>query len=87
MRRNCGGALIGFLDELGDTVARLRPWVEAVRAAQIGDRRALQNVAPEIRTTAEVLYDGIELRLGKLPEKTRRRRLPAAPKAGRRRKR
>ncbi|MEI7819826.1 MAG: tetratricopeptide repeat protein [Verrucomicrobiota bacterium] len=73
---NYGAELLTFLDQSGDTVARLRPWVEALRALQLGDRRALQNIAPEIRTTAEVFYDGIERRLKKLPEKTRRRPLP-----------
>jgi len=72
---NYGAELLVFLDDRGDT-ERLRPWVEALRAHQLGDRRALQNIAPEIRTTAEVFYDGIESRLKKLPEKTRRRPLP-----------
>lgn len=70
---NYGAELIAFLDQRGDNV-RLRPWVEALRALQIGDRRALQNIAPEVRVTAEVFYDGIEHRLLKLPAKTRRRR-------------
>jgi len=72
---NYGAELLAFLEERGDT-ARLRPWYEAVRALQAGDRRMLQNIAPEIRTTAEIFYDGIETRLKKLPEKTRRRPLP-----------
>jgi len=69
---NYGAELIAFLEQRGDNV-RLRPWVEALRALQIGDRRALQNIAPEIRVTAEIFYDGIERRLLKLPAKTRRR--------------
>ncbi len=69
---NYGSELIAFLDQRGDNI-RLRPWVEALRALQIGDRRALQNIAPEIRVTAEVFYDGIERRLLNLPAKTRRR--------------
>ena len=75
--RNLGqvGDLDGFLDERGDT-ARLRPWVEALRAHHLGDRRALQNIAPEIRIAAEIFFDGIESRLKKLPDKTRRRPLP-----------
>lgn len=77
-----GAELLAFLDQRGDTV-RLRPWVEAVRAHQLGDRRALQNIAPEIRM---ILYDGIESRLKKLPEKTRRRPL-AKPKRTRSRRR
>lgn len=72
---NYGAELLAFLDQRGDT-ARLRPWVEALRAHHLGDRRALQNIAPEIRTAAEIFYDGIESRLKKLPEKTRRRPLP-----------
>jgi tetratricopeptide (TPR) repeat protein len=85
---NYGAELVAFLDQRGDT-ARLRPWVEALRALHIGDRRALQNIAPEIRTTAEIFYDGIESRLKKLPEKTRRRPLPkpATPKRTRARRR
>jgi DNA-binding MarR family transcriptional regulator len=69
-----GAELLAFLDERGDT-ARLRPWVEALRAHHLGDRRALQNIAPEIRTAAEIFYDGIESRMEKLPAKTRRRPL------------
>jgi tetratricopeptide (TPR) repeat protein len=82
---NYGAELLAFLDGRGDT-ARLRPWVEAVRALHLGDRRALQNIAPEVRTTAEIFYDGIESRLKKLPEKTRRRSLPKLkqPRARRR---
>jgi len=79
---NYGTELLTFLDQLGDTTARLRPWVEALRALQIGNRQALQNIAPEIRTTAEIFYDGMERRLKKLPEATRRRpvRPPKRPR-------
>jgi len=73
---NYGAELLAFLDAQPDTVAKLRPWVEALRAHVAGDRRYLQNIAPEIRTTAEVFYDGIDRRLQKLPEKTRRRPPP-----------
>jgi tetratricopeptide (TPR) repeat protein len=83
---NYGAELLTFLDERGDT-ARLRPWVEALRALQAGDRRALQNIAPEIRTTAEIFYDGIEARLKQLPEKTRRRPLPKLKQPRSRRRR
>lgn len=82
---NYGAELLAFLDQRGDT-ARLRPWVEALRAHHLGDRRALQNIAPEIRTAAEIFYDGIESRLKKLPEKTRRRPL-AKPKRSRTKRR
>jgi DNA-binding transcriptional ArsR family regulator len=70
---NQGWALLDFFAGLGDAVARLRPWVEAVRAVEIGDKLALKNIAPEIRVTAEVLFDGIEDRLSKFPERTGRR--------------
>jgi tetratricopeptide (TPR) repeat protein len=83
---NYGADLLAFLDQLGDTTIRLRPWVEALRALQKGDRTLLQNIAPEVRTTAEVFYDGIEKRLLKLPEKTRRRPLPQAKAKKTRRK-
>ncbi len=69
---NYGEELAEFLNEQGVT-AQLRPWVEAVRAVRIGDKKALQNIAPEIRITAEELYDGIERRLKQLPESTSRR--------------
>ncbi len=82
---NFGAELLALLDQLGESAARLRPWVEALRALQLGDRRALQNVAPEIRVTAEIFYDGIEQRLLKLPQKTRRRPHPA-PRPKQRRK-
>jgi tetratricopeptide (TPR) repeat protein/DNA-binding MarR family transcriptional regulator len=83
---NYGGNLLVFLDERGAT-ARLRPWVEALRALHLGDRRALQNIAPEIRTTAEIFYDGIESLLKKLPEKTRRRPVTKSAKPKRTRSR
>lgn len=81
---NYGTELLAFLELRGDT-ARFRPWVEALRAHQLGDRRALQNVAPEIRTAAETFYDGIESSLKRLPEKTRRRPLPTTKKTRKRR--
>ncbi len=76
---NYGAELIAFLDERGEN-SRLRPWVEALRAAQLGDRRALQNIAPEVRITAEIFFDGIERRLKQLPAKTRRRPVPKVSK-------
>ena len=82
---NHGVELLAFLDERGDT-ARLRPWVEALRALQFGDRRVLQNIAPEIRTTAEIFYDGIESRMKKLPKKTRRRPVKEAKQPRRKRR-
>lgn len=62
-------------------------FIEALRALQAGDRRALKNIAPEIRTTAEIFYDGIVARLKKLPEKTRRRPLPKLKQTRSRRRR
>ncbi len=69
---NCGAELIAFLEERGEHV-RLRPWFEGLKAVHLGDRRYLQNVAPEVRSVAETLYDEIERRLTALPQKTRRR--------------
>ena len=76
---NYGAELLSFLEQRGDHM-RLRPWYEALKALHRGDRRYLQNIAPEIRTTAEKFYDQIERRLNVLPDSTRRRPLPAAPK-------
>ncbi len=85
---NYGEPLLAFLRKRGDD-ARLRPWYEALVALHKGDRRFLQNLAPEVRTTAEVYFDQIEKRLNALPEKTRRRPLPQPekPKPTRGRKR
>ncbi len=55
---------------------RLRPWFEAIRAAQAGNQDSLQNIAPEVRTTAEWCFGEIMLRLDLLPEASRRRTLP-----------
>jgi tetratricopeptide (TPR) repeat protein len=76
---NYGEQLLAFLRERGDD-ARLRPWYEALVALHKGDRRFLRNLAPEVRTTAEVYFDQIEKRLNALPEKTRRRPLPKPAK-------
>lgn len=78
---NYGTELLEFLEERGD-VQRLRPWADALRALNAGDRRALKNSAPEIRATAEIFFDRIDGYLQKLPETTRRR---PAPKSLRRR--
>jgi DNA-binding transcriptional regulator GbsR (MarR family) len=68
---NYGEELLTFLRERGDDV-RLRPWYEALSALHRGDRRYLQNIPVEVRTTAEYYFDQIEKRLNALPEKTRR---------------
>jgi tetratricopeptide (TPR) repeat protein len=80
---NYGEELLAFLRERGDH-ARLRPWYEAISALQKGDRRYLQNIPVEVRTTAESYFDQIEKRLNSLPETTRRR--PPPQPARRRRK-
>jgi uncharacterized membrane protein len=80
---NYGEELLAFLRGRGDD-ARLRPWYEALFAFQRGDRRYLQNIPVEVRTTAGYYFDQIEKRLNALPEKTRRR--PVAKPASRRRK-
>lgn len=61
-----------------DLNTRVKPWYEALAAIQANDRLLLQNLAPEVRETAEKLYDEIDRRLQMLPEKTRRRPLPTA---------
>ena len=69
-----GEELLGLLRERGDD-AKLWPWYEALSALHRGDRRYLQNIPVEVRTTAEYYFDQIEKRLNALPEKTRRRPL------------
>ncbi len=81
---NYAGDLLVFLRERGDDV-RLRPWFEALSALHQGDRRFLQNIPVEVRTTAEYYFDQIEKRLSALPEKTRRRPAPSLPKKRRKR--
>jgi tetratricopeptide (TPR) repeat protein len=76
---NYGEELLAFLRQRGDD-ARMRPWYEALSALQRGDRRYLQNIPVEVRTTAEYYFDQIEKRLNALPEKTRRRPAPKPPK-------
>lgn len=84
---NYGEEFLSYLEQRGDN-ARLRPWFEALKAFHLGDRRHLQNIAPEVRTAAEKFYDEIECRLKNLPEKTRRRpRKAEGKKATRRGKR
>ena len=81
---NYGESLLACLRERGDET-RLRPWYEALAALDAGERRMLQNLAPEIRVTAEAYFDQIEKRLKALPAKTCRRPANARPKpAGKR---
>ncbi len=79
MHLNYGDALLAFLRERGDD-ARMRPWYEALSALHQGDRRYLQNIPVEVRTTAKYDFDQIEKRLNALPEKTRRRPVPKPAK-------
>ncbi|MFN0078012.1 MAG: AAA family ATPase [Prosthecobacter sp.] len=72
-----GGEFLTFLKHW-EAHQKFRPWYEAIAAIQAGDRLLLQNIAPEVRETAEKLYDEIDRRLQMLPEKTRRRPLAAA---------
>lgn len=76
---NYGEALLAFLRERGDT-SRLRPWAEALLALQVGSPEYFQNIAPEIRLAAEVLYEGMERRLKLLPASTSRRPVVPAKK-------
>lgn len=76
---NYGEELLTFLRERGDE-SRLRPWYEALSALHRGDRRYLQNIPVEVRTTAEYYFDQIDKRLNTLPEKTRRRPVPTPVK-------
>ena len=83
---NYGGDVLAFLRKRGDNI-RFRPWFEALSALHQGDRRFLQNIPVEVRTTAEYYFDQIEKRLNALPEKTRRRPAPMPPKKRRKRSR
>jgi hypothetical protein len=82
---NYGEELLEFLRKQGDD-ARLRPWYEALSALHQGDRRYLQNIPVEVRTTAEYYFDQIEKRLNALPERTRRRPMPQPVKRRQERK-
>jgi tetratricopeptide (TPR) repeat protein/DNA-binding MarR family transcriptional regulator len=79
---NYGSDLLALLKERGDDV-KLRPWYEALAALIAGDKSRLQNVAPEIRNIAEILYDNMERRLKKLPLSTNRRPQMAATQSRR----
>src|ERR1700754_5297398 len=61
-----GNQLLELLSSSGNAV-RLRPWAEAIRAINAGDKRALQDIAPEIRTVGERLFDRISEYLKLLP--------------------
>lgn len=74
---NYGEETLAMLREQNLNI-KIKPWYEALHALNAGDRLLLQNIAPEVRETAEKLYDEIDRRLQMLPEKTRRRPLPDA---------
>lgn len=81
-----GAELLSYLRE-HDHVLKLRPWVEALNAHLVGDRRALLNVAPEIRASAEAMFDLVDAYLKKLPRQTRRRAVEQPqPRRAKRRK-
>jgi tetratricopeptide (TPR) repeat protein len=44
------------------------PWFAAIDAHVKGDRRYLLNIAPEVRTVAETIYDQIQIRRDRLPK-------------------
>jgi hypothetical protein len=81
---NYGDELLHFFEDHAITGA-VRPLVEAVRALAQNDRGALRNVAPEVRATAEIIYDAVYDHLARLPEKTSRRPHPL-PKASTKRR-
>lgn len=72
LKSGYGLQLLSLLEEQG-IAGRARPWFEALRALQAGDRRLLLNVAPEIRTVAEWYFDEIERRRKNLSRSTRSR--------------
>ena len=76
-----GARLLEFLERRSENV-RLRPWFEAVRAAEANRPELLRNVAPEVRLPAEKLLAQIQQRLARLPASTCRR--PTAVKGKRR---
>jgi Tfp pilus assembly protein PilF len=67
-----GEELLALLIEQNLNV-KIKPWYEAIYATHADDKLLLQNLSPEVRETAEKLYDEIDRRLRMLPEKTRRR--------------
>lgn len=61
-----GEKLVELLETQGAGIKML-PWFAAVRAHARGDRRYLLNMAPEVRTPAERIFDAIEGIRGRLP--------------------
>ncbi len=61
LQLDLGTWLAEILESRGDHL-RLRPFYEAIRAQTIGDRKALLNVAVEVRISAEWFFDQIQQR-------------------------
>ena len=72
-----GERLVALLTDAAADV-NLLPWFAAVDAHYHGDRRHLGNIPLEARSSAEQIYDEIELRRSQLPQKTRRKSRPMA---------
>ena len=72
-----GERLVALLTDAAADV-NLLPWFAAVDAHHHGDRRHLGNIPLEARSSAEQIYDEIELRRSQLPQKTRRKSRPLA---------
>ena len=70
LHQGYGVKLIKFLDEEGLNI-RLMPWVEAIRAHSLQDRRHLLDIPQESREVAGKIYDEIAVRRQWLPESTR----------------
>jgi tetratricopeptide (TPR) repeat protein len=69
---NYGAALLQLINDTDDLAKRLGPWLYALQAHCQDDKRALQNIAPEVRSAAEVIFDAIENQRKLLPDKARR---------------
>ena len=70
LHQGYGVKLSKFLDEEGWSI-RLMPWVEAIRAHSLEDRRHLLDIPQESREVADSIYDRIAQIRKHLPESTR----------------
>ena len=70
LHQGYGAKLVKFLDEEG-WKTRLMPWVEAIRAYALKDRRHLLDIPQESREVAGYMYDRIDDIQKHLPESTR----------------
>lgn len=80
---NYGAALLQLINHTDDLAKRLGPWVYALQAHLEDDKRALQNIAPEVRSTAEAIFDAIAKQRLVLPQRTRRPRPERAVRGSR----